>query len=613
MSFDAVTGELWAGDVGQNAWEEVDIIVGGGNYGWPIREGNSCFRGDARCATDETLRPVVEYDHSQGISITGGVVYRGSEIPELYGRYLYADYVSGNVWAVGYDEDGAPTPELILTLSANPSSFATDAEGEVYIADYGVGRVFRLERRGPAPEPTVAERLSETGCMDPLDPSQPGAMLIPYEPAAPFWSDGADKERWFAIPDGETITLDARGDFEFPAGSVTVKSFQLDGQLIETRLFVRHDDGSWAGYSYRWNEEQTEAFLLDGQELREVGDQTWIYPSRAQCVACHTRAAGRSLGLEMLQLGGTWTYTSGVVANQLDTLAHIGVVDVSGAPDVEVMPAPFDPSEGSLEERSLAYLHTNCAPCHQDGGPARGNVNLYYGVADLGVCNTVPEHGSLGIEGARIIDGARPESSVLYERVTRRDEQGMPPIGSTVVDTEGAALLAEFISSGFCEGVVPAEVCDNGGDDDGDGDTDCADSDCDAFFDCDPDAYTCALPYEVASVPAEVSGSTAGAAANGAGTCGGGDARDHVIAFTPPSSGTYCADTLGSGYDTLLHVRTSCASSGSQIACNDDIDTSGGVYVSRVQFSASDTVYIFVDGYDGEGDYTLSIAAGACP
>ena len=112
--------------------------------------------------------------------------------------------------------------------------------------------------------------------MDPLDPSQPGAMLIPYAPAAPFWSDGADKERWFAIPDGETITLDARGDFEFPAGSVTVKSFQLDGQLIETRLFVRHDDGSWAGYSYRWNEEQTEAFLLDGQELREVGDQTWI-------------------------------------------------------------------------------------------------------------------------------------------------------------------------------------------------------------------------------------------------------------------------------------------------------------------------------------------------
>ena len=235
-------------------------------------------------------------------------------------------------------------------------------------------------------------------------------------------------------------------------------------------------------------------------------------------------------------------------------------------------------------------------------------MNLYYGVAASAWQHRARAR-SLGIEG--IIDGDRPESSVLYERVTRRDEQGMPPIGSTVVDTEGAALLADSSPRGSARASCPPRCATTAT-------TTATAARTAPTATATPSSTATRTPTPARSPtrspgPRRRSGSTAGAAANGAGTCGGGDARDHVIAFTPPSSGTYCADTLGSGYDTLLHVRTSCASSGSQIACNDDIDTSGGVYVSRVEFSASDTVYIFVDGYDGEGDYTLSIDAGACP
>jgi quinoprotein glucose dehydrogenase len=135
MSFDSETGTLWAADVGQNLWEEINIIKAGGNYGWNVREAKHWFRPDGN-DTDrrDLIDPIHEYHHSVGKSITGGSVYRGSRVPELVGKYLYADYVTGRLWALDYDEaSGKVKANYSLTGENLPvMSFGSDEKGDVY-------------------------------------------------------------------------------------------------------------------------------------------------------------------------------------------------------------------------------------------------------------------------------------------------------------------------------------------------------------------------------------------------------------------------------------------------------------------------------------------------
>jgi len=142
FSFDRETGVLWAGDVGQNAWEEIDIIEKGKNYGWNLKEGTHCYNVDP-CNHPSLTEPVVEYGHDEGNSITGGFVYRGKNLPALAGRYVFGDYVTGRIWSAD-----AGRPETGKTLVAETSlsvvSFAEDREGELYVVDFQ-GKVFRID------------------------------------------------------------------------------------------------------------------------------------------------------------------------------------------------------------------------------------------------------------------------------------------------------------------------------------------------------------------------------------------------------------------------------------------------------------------------------------
>jgi len=132
MSFDRETGLLWAADVGQDKWEEIDIVVGGGNYGWNFREGLHRFAKGT--PPKDTIDPIWEYHHDIGKSITGGHVYRGKLVPELAGLYLYADYVSGKIWALDYDEEQQKVVanHSIPADSLPVMSFGEDEHGEVY-------------------------------------------------------------------------------------------------------------------------------------------------------------------------------------------------------------------------------------------------------------------------------------------------------------------------------------------------------------------------------------------------------------------------------------------------------------------------------------------------
>lgn len=150
MSTDPTTGTIWISDVGQDLWEEVDILKAGGNYGWSSREATHAFGNLDASDADELIEPIWEYDHQIGKSITGGHVYRSSRLPELAGAYLYADYVTGRVWALQYDaESGKVTKNSSIASSGIPVvAFGQDAEGEVYymIGSVSGKSIFRFER-----------------------------------------------------------------------------------------------------------------------------------------------------------------------------------------------------------------------------------------------------------------------------------------------------------------------------------------------------------------------------------------------------------------------------------------------------------------------------------
>jgi uncharacterized repeat protein (TIGR03806 family) len=450
FSFDRATGDLWAGDVGQNTYEEVDLIKRGGNYGWNTMEGFHCFNADTCDKAGLTL-PVAEYSHSEGVSITGGYVYRGAKIPGIVGSYLYADFGSGKLWGLFDDPTtGQPAPKLLLETGLGVSSFGQDSEGELYLLDYGKGGIHRLVPAAPAPPTTFPTHLSETGCFDPADTTKTLPALIPYEVNAPFWSDNAEKHRWFALPDGAQMTAGADGDLDLPIGSVVVKEFKIGGKRIETRLMVHHDDGGWAGYSYEWNDAETDAVYVPGGKTKQIGAQTWLYPSGGQCLSCHTESAGRTLGLEFAQLNRDTSYSGGPMANQIATYQAIGLL--SSPPDAPpgLLPrleAPF--GDGPLEARARAYLHSNCSICHRPGGTGQGPADYRFTtpLAQTGACDALPEQGDLGIPDARLIAPGSPEKSLVSVRTHALDSRRMPPIGSSVVDEKGTALLDQYISS----------------------------------------------------------------------------------------------------------------------------------------------------------------------
>ena len=143
--FDPKTGALWTGDVGQNKWEEVDVVVKGGNYGWPLREGTHPFRMKDKPGPGELIEPVAEYGRKDGISITGGFVYRGKKIPSLKGRYLYADYQSGHIWSIDADVTDELQEGALIGNCPSPASFGIDQRGELYIASFD-GRLYRIKR-----------------------------------------------------------------------------------------------------------------------------------------------------------------------------------------------------------------------------------------------------------------------------------------------------------------------------------------------------------------------------------------------------------------------------------------------------------------------------------
>ncbi len=292
--------------------------------------------------------------------------------------------------------------------------------------------------------------LANTGCFDAANVHKPRPGLIPFEVAAPLWSDAAGKRRWMALPDGKTITIEADGDFTFPIGTVLIKEFEIDGLLLETRFLIRHTDGDWAGYTYRWDDAGKEATLLgDAVDYRFVKDLEWQFPSRQNCLACHTTIAGRSLGPEIGQLNTEMAYPGTGRANQLATLDHIGMFKVSpGDPKtLAAYPSPTSMA-GTVAERARAYLHSNCSHCHRPGGVIETAIDLRYltPLSETKACNIVPIKGQFGLPDSRIIVPGNISNSILRFRISSTTQNvRMPALGTALVDQLGLDAIDAWI------------------------------------------------------------------------------------------------------------------------------------------------------------------------
>jgi uncharacterized repeat protein (TIGR03806 family) len=450
-SFDKGTGDVWVGDVGQSAFEEIDRIVPGGDYGWNVCEGFEHYGiTGAPCATPGMVDPVVAHGRNDAQAIIGGYVYRGTALPSLVGTYIYGDFELGTIWALTYDTDGTPVPKVIASLQPGTLlAFGQGNDGEVYTLDY-LGAARKLVPSAPPQADTFPQLLSQTGCVDPNDATKPSATTIPYDVNSPLWSDGAQKDRFFAVPDGAAIGVGADGDWDLPIGSVAMKTFVAAGKRVETRLFMRHDDGGWAGYTYEWNDQGTDATLLPAGKVKTLANgQRWTFPSRQQCLQCHSPATGGTIGLETAQLNRDFVYdATNRISNELATLDHIGLFTskLSAAP-ASLPKLPVPAGTDPLESRSRSYLHANCAFCHRPGGGGRGTMDLRYAgtFADTQTCNAPTTQGSIGGSSVILSPGA-PSQSVLSLRVHAVDGTRMPPVAVSQPDPLGTALLDEWIS-----------------------------------------------------------------------------------------------------------------------------------------------------------------------
>ncbi len=456
FSVDRQTGRVWAGDVGQSDREEVDVVVAGGNYGWRVFEGTLRFADSAHTPADFPFEePVLDYDRSEGGTVIGGYVYRGTRLPSLHGAYVYGDFISGRIWALTLDAGGAVTNTQIGVLPQNRiTSFGEKNDGELVVVTAG-GTLFELEPTGGGSGTVPPATLSAAGIFDDLDTLATASGFVEYAVNAPALADGARVRRWLGVPDGETITFAETGAWTFPAGSILVQHLERDlaggTRPVETRVLVVREQGV-AGYSYRWRASAAEADLLGRKRLETLtrasgGDLTHEYPARLDCLDCHNPAAGGVLGVRTRQMNRS---APGGGDNQLEALAAMGLFDgdIGAADALPAFPDPFDEA-ADLSDRARAYLDANCASCHRPGGGTGVALDLRFetAAAEAGAIDVAPAEGDLGLAGARIVDPGSKETSVLWERMRRLDRFAMPPVTRHAVDDAGVDLVGRWIDA----------------------------------------------------------------------------------------------------------------------------------------------------------------------
>ncbi|SIO61576.1 conserved hypothetical protein, HNE_0200 family [Singulisphaera sp. GP187] len=464
MGCDAKTGQIWVGTNGQDQWETAHLIGRGENYGWSVYEGSHPFYLERKRGPTPHVPPTIEHSHAEFRSLTGGVVYYGDKLPDLNGAYIYGDYSSGRIWGMKHDGQRVLWHRELADTPLQIASFRVDHHGELLIVDHG-GGIDRLvpvpESETRAPFPTL---LSQTGLLTSTSEHKLDPAIIPYSVNAPGWTDGARAEHFIAVPGDLKVGFDPGRGWDFPDNTALVQLLTLEREpgneasrfRVETRVMLRQQ-GEWTGYSYRWNDAQTDATLVakngeDG-EFAIAGPagarQKWRFPSRSECMACHSRAAGFVLGVTGAQLNRDHDY-GGVRDNQLRTLDHIGLFTKALPKEPKDLDTLIDPRDSShdLERRARTYLQVNCSVCHIEAGG--GNAKMVLTLAaprdKMGLLDARPQHDTFGISNAMLVAPGDPERSALLRRLSVRGRGQMPPLVTSRVDDQAVTLLRDWIA-----------------------------------------------------------------------------------------------------------------------------------------------------------------------
>ncbi len=481
MSFDSATGELWVGDVGGNMREEIDIPTRGANYGWNFREGFIARPGSGTPPSGfASIDPIYDYPHTsettadpdfKGNSIIGGFVYRGTRLSNLAGAYVFADYVSGNLWSLRRNPAAPPTVERIGGETGITAFGKDPSNGDILMANLNRGSIRRLI--GSTPSGNFPATLGATGLFADLSDLSPNPGLLPYQVNLPFWSDHAVKRHWFIIPDPtQKMKWSRNQPWTYPTGQIWVKHFDLPltrsnppsptdpttpSKRLETRILVKTSSGVY-GVSYRWNQAGTEATLVPESgadfdvHITRNGNpytQRWHIPSRSECSSCHTPQAGYSLSMTTRQLNLVNTI-NGFHGNQLNLLKN-GNFFSNSPESPNVLPHYLAPDDADfpLEARVRSYLAVNCSYCHQAGGtasPATWDGRPQLTLAQTGILNGMLSGESSDSMNRLIVPGDLLHS-VIYNRVaTSNGFTRMPPIATSELDQKNIALLRDWIT-----------------------------------------------------------------------------------------------------------------------------------------------------------------------
>ncbi len=308
--------------------------------------------------------------------------------------------------------------------------------------------------------------LSQTGAFKDVRTLETVDALIPYDLVVPFWSDGARKQRFIAVPKGK-IAFAPTGAWTFPAGTVFVKTFALptdarDPRIerrLETRLLMVGPDSSVYGVVYKWRADLSDADLLPGSLSESIPmrgadgkshEQTWYYPSRKDCMTCHTALARGVLGMKARQMNHDFAYPSGVTDNELRVFNHLGLFEPAlredQIPAFGRLASSTDGSQ-SLEDRARSYLDANCSHCHRPGGTVANFDARYETPLDRQNLVDGPVLIDQGIDRPRIIAPHDIWRSIAFMRVNTVGDIRMPPIDRETIDQAGVELLQQWIDS----------------------------------------------------------------------------------------------------------------------------------------------------------------------
>jgi len=466
-------GRAFFTDVGGSAFEEVNELKPGANYGWPLAEGVS--------ANTALAQPLHIYPPVIGQSIVGGVFYPrvpafrpddARAFPEKWrGKFYFGDFVKN--WIKALDPEAPAQAVPFAKGLNNPVATELAPDGSLLVLNRGTiwrdgkkftpraGSLVRIRYLGEAvPAPAAAAAafqpvLSETGLFTSLEPLEPRSEFVEFAINLPPWQPGVSGRRWLSLPQGGKIRASAEGEWRLPPGARLIQHFDLDtspARPFETQVLLFTGSRLARAAAWRWpGQGNDRATLVQDAEILSLPGQPgrqWVTPGAEEELSLDQPFTGFLVPISTRQLNHR---------RQLKEWNERGWLEPKWSPgELEKLPhlAALDDERATPEHRIRSYLDVNCAPCHYPGGPARGNYDARFStpIERQNIINGDLLAGDLGIPGAKAIVPGQPEKSVLYLRMRRRDSLRMPPAAliQTKLDDEEQPvlpLLEEWIRS----------------------------------------------------------------------------------------------------------------------------------------------------------------------